>query len=154
MRLCNALPGSFACMVLAACLDLSPGKFVPPNPRKDAGGGTSPDAGQTDGGGPDPATVERLEQCRMCLTGGACSQQSTGCNADERCAIFFTCLTERDCWKSKIVDFNNVAPCLTECAAVARFTSQLDPSTLLVMPVFACAQDVAGCASSCAPTLE
>jgi hypothetical protein len=149
MKLQQAQMRLVVCVLLTACLDLSPVRYDAA--RNDAGVTPGPDASDDDSGATDAAMGSSAE-CRECLATGPCSEPLATCNADTKCAAFAACMSDADCWTSHIDDLNNVPMCVTECGMMAGFTSQVDPSSVLIVPVLICAQDPERCASTCAPS--
>lgn len=147
MKLVGSIVRILTAISICACLDFSPVRYMRGSGPKDAGVGTE------DAGAGDAAAGPLIEECRTCLATGACSAQSDSCNVDAHCAAYSTCLTDEACWGIALTDIQNIDPCFFDCAQAAGLTSQFDPAGALVLPVFLCAQNTDGCASTCASNM-
>lgn len=146
MKLRDAVIYVVASMCLAACLDLSPVRYV----AKDAGSGTDDDAGAADAAMSDAAPDNYVEECTGCLM-TMCGMAAGTCFADAKCGSLATCMTETKCWNEKIVDFNNAPMCIMDCSAKAGIASQVDPALGMFIPMLVCSQQPSQCAAACAP---
>ena len=147
MKLQEVIAGVLAGTLLSACLDFSPVEFHRPDAAGD--GGVDLDGGDDDGGA-DGAAMGTSPECQMCIETGSCSEPFAVCDADPKCAIFAKCLSDTGCWPAMVLDVANVPACLMDCGSRA-FTSQIDPSIALSIPLLMCAQNQAQCGSYCAP---
>jgi hypothetical protein len=144
-----AVIAATVCMLGSGCVDLSPVTYKASDAGQDSGTPNSQDAG--DASQPVDGATDPVARCRMCVETGPCTAAFATCHADAKCAIFAECMTETLCWSSMIADLSNVPVCVTDCGGRAMFTSQVDPSTQLIVPLLICAQDSAQCGSDCAP---
>lgn len=150
MRLRDAVLGFLASMQLATCADVSPVSFVARDAGKDAA--VAVDAAEAiEGGGDDAAAGSLVQECRVCLDTGACSEASHSCAANAKCDAYAKCMTDVGCWRERLVDFSKPPLCYVDCATKSGITNQVDDALSLFIGVLGCAQDAAGCASSCAP---
>lgn len=150
MKLHEAFAGLLAGALVCACLDLSPVEYHRPDAGADSGMSSEADGGDDDGGAGD-ASIGSSPECRMCLESGPCSEPYATCHASSKCAIFAQCMSDTGCWPAKIVDLENVPACVSSCGAMAKFTSQVDPEAVLIVPVLICAQADGPCGSLCDP---
>jgi len=142
MRALRSIACVLACGVLmGACLDLSPVPYE------------APDSGSLDGslvsvvsdaGGPDAPGAA----CGQCLK-TTCAQMESACGMNTKCSTLAICLTATLCWGSSLTDLTNLSPCVVQCAISSGVVGQNDPASVLVSPLFACAQDPSRCASAC-----
>ena len=144
MKLRDAIFYAIASAWVAACLDLSPVKYV----AKDAGTNPDEDAGPADAGTSDAGNY--VEECNACLA-MMCTTYDA-CNADAKCSVMNMCMTDTKCWNEPIVDFNNPPMCISACASKAGLVSQVDPALGPFTTLLICAQS-GECAPACAPDL-
>jgi hypothetical protein len=141
------LPGALVTSLLFAlgawgCVDLAPVDFQAPE------GGAIAEAG-ADAPGDGAARGALAAACAACLSTGPCASSFMACQANTACARFIECATPTLCWAANVTDFSALPPCLIQCSAVAGITSQNDPASILLTPIFACAQDPAQCGAAC-----
>ena len=110
------------------------------------------DAGHEADASTDASMGSYVEACNMCL-GTTCATQLDTCDAEPKCMIFATCMTNTRCWNEPIRDFNNPPACIMQCSMEAGIVSQVDPALAALVPILMCAQDAMRCAPMCAPDL-
>jgi hypothetical protein len=132
---------ALAILLEGACVDLSPLDYVDVPPEAGVA-----DAASCGDSSPDAATAP----CDECFTSTpSCASSYTACQNDTSCGEFERCMSTTACWSSNLSNLANLPPCLTSCALKAGVGSQNSPTSVLISPLFACAQDPARCEKAC-----
>lgn len=147
MRALCSIACVLACgFLVGACLDLSPVPY------------DAPDSGLLDGslvamlsdaGGADAPGAA----CSQCFK-SACPALESACEANAKCDTLSTCLTGTLCWGSSLANLANLSPCLIQCAISSGVVGQDDPASVLVSPLFVCAEDPNRCAGPCGVSVD
>ena len=137
-RAIASIVGAALCVLLPACVDLSPLPY---------------DDSQPDAATADVVTSDVLvAECQQCLAAGSCASFYSACEANMNCAIFAGCMTDTACWSSPLTgDLTHLAPCLFQCGVKAGVTNQTSPAAILFSSLLLCAQDPTQCGSACVP---